>query len=311
MNTYDYENSDIQYNVNLLETNHQWRRYSVDFPTAHPTRYEKNNTVRGEYYRPAGIAKAPLAILVHGMGDYGAVPCKFLARSLVKRGVACFVLYQVFHSSRLPESLKNRIYDLSSEEWFEYYQISVVDIRQVIDWAEQVPEIDDGQIAAIGISYGGFISSIAMGIEERIKAGVFLVMGGNSTKMVWKGNRRYMRRWNIYSEADYYQIQNEYREYLTNIADKGIDNITPFRQSFLTDPMTYAHMLRQRPVLMINALWDGAVPKETTLDFWEECGRPEITWFPAGHPTLWLWYPLIIRRIAGFLDKAFAGTGQS
>jgi esterase/lipase len=305
MNPYDYDRGDFPVNTNLIEANQRWRRYSVDFPTAHPTVYEKNNTVRGEYFQPQRTDKAPLAILVHGMGDYGAVPCKFLARSLVKKGIACYVLYQVFHSSRLPESLRGKVYDLGPDEWFESYCISVIDIRQVIDWAEQVPEIDSSRISAIGISFGGFVSSIAMGIDRRIKAGVFLVSGGNASKMVWEGNRRYMNKWNIYSEEEYHNIQRNYREYLDEIAEKGIDNVSPFRRDFLTDPLSYAYLLRERPVLMINALWDQVVPKKATLDLWEECGRPEITWYPAGHPSLWLWYPLIIRRILRFLNTAF------
>jgi len=46
-----------------------------------------------------------------------------------------------------------------------------------------------------------------------------------------------------------------------------MENVTPVRKSFLTDPMTFAHLLQQRPLLMINALWDEFIPKEATLDF--------------------------------------------
>lgn len=309
MNPYDYVNGGFRYNLNLMETTPRWRRYSVDFPTAHPTRYEKNNTVRGEYFRPQGVNKAPLAILVHGMGDHGAIPCKFLARTLAKKGIPSFILYQVFHSSRMPETVKSRFYELSPEEWFESYQISVVDIRQVIDWANNMPEIDREQIAVIGVSFGGFVSSIAMGIDQRIKAGVFLVSGGNSSKMMWQANRRYKEKFNYnYTEAKYNQLQSEYREYLAEVAKKGFSGVNPAEPSFLTDPMSYAHLLRERPVLMINALWDEAVPREATLDFWEECGKPDISWFPATHPTLWLWYPLITRKIIGFLNTALGNS---
>ncbi len=68
MNPYDYTNGDIRYNTSLLETTTRWRRYTVDFPTAHPTTHAEHNTVRGEYWRPQGVKKAPMAILVHGMG---------------------------------------------------------------------------------------------------------------------------------------------------------------------------------------------------------------------------------------------------
>jgi hypothetical protein len=68
--------------------------------------------------------------------------------------------------------------------------------------------------------------------------------------------------------------------------------------------MTFAHRLRKRPVLMLNARWDEAIPKEATLDFWEAAGKPPITWFPATHPSIWLWYPLIRAKILGFIKSA-------
>jgi esterase/lipase len=271
----------------------------VDFPTAHPTRHEKNNTVRGEYFQPRGVDNAPLAIILHGVGDFSLVPCKLLARTLARKGIASFVLYLIMHSSRMTESARKRFPHLTSQEWFENHQISVIDLRQVVDWANSRPEINDEHIAAIGISFGGFVSAIAMGVDERIKAGVFIVTGGNSNKIGWE------RRASDFSEVEYQDIQSAYRQYLDEIAEKGFENVTPPREDFLIDPMTFAHLLRQRPILMINARWDEAIPKEATLDFWEEAGKPAIAWFPATHPTIWLWYPFIRRKIISFLKSVF------
>jgi fermentation-respiration switch protein FrsA (DUF1100 family) len=52
--------------------------------------------------------------------------------------------------------------------------------------------------------------------------------------------------------------------------------------------MTFAPYLRERPILMINALWDEFIPRQATLDFWKACGKPDIKWFPAAHATIWL-----------------------
>jgi hypothetical protein len=203
------------------------------------------------------------------------------------------------HSSRMTESARQRFPHLTSEEWFESHQISVIDLRQVVDWANSRTEINDEQIAAIGISFGGFISAIAMGVDERIKAGAFIVTGGNSSKIGWE------RRASDFNGAEYQNIQSSYMQYLAEIAEKGIENVTPPREDFLIDPMTFGHLLRQRPMLMINARWDEAIPKEATLDFWKEAGKPTIAWFPAAHATIWLWYPFIRRKIIGFLKSTF------
>jgi hypothetical protein len=109
------------------------------------------------------------------------------------------------------------------------------------------------------------------------------------------------------TEEEYDEIQREYAKYLTEVAEKGFENVTTARKSFLTDPMTFAYSLRKRPVLMLNALWDEYIPREATIDFWEACGRPDIGWFPSTHTTFWLWFPLIRRRIVHFLSSTLGG----
>ncbi len=212
----------------------------------------------------------------------------------------------------MPETVKKRYPTLTPEEWFESYQISVTDIRQVIDWASSQAEINKEQVAVLGISFGGFISSITMGVDKRIRAGVFLIAGGNSEKIHRKSRKRSMKKgFKQRTEDEYNEIQRDYTRYLAEVTENGFEKVTPVRQSFLTDPMTFASSLRGRPVLMLNALWDEYVPKEATLDFWEACGKPDISWFPGTHTTFWLWFPLIRRKIAHFLGETFGiGNGH-
>lgn len=305
MNPFSYSYDNPFVNLRLEKTTSRWSRYKVDFYTAHPTRYPENNTVRGEYFQPKGIDKAPLAILVHGLGDQSIIPCRLLAHTLVKRGIACFILYLVFHSSRMPQTIRKRAPALTSEEWFEGYQNSVIEMRQVLDLAGERKEINIKEVAVIGISLGGFVSAIAMGVDERIKAGVFIVCGGNSEVITWGSKSDIFRKGSICTEAECHRIHSCYPQYLAEVAEKGVENVTPTKQCFLTDTMTFAHCLQGRPVLMVNALWDKYIPREATLGFWEASGKPVITWLPAGHASLWLWYPLISRRITSFLSSTF------
>jgi len=305
MNPYSYSKDEPHFNLQLKETTRRWLRYAVDFPTAHPTRYKEHATALGEYYQPRKADNAPLAILVHGVGDTSLMPCKLLTRTLIRRGIACFILRLVFHSSRMPEEIRNRMPALTPEEWFEGYRISVIDIRRVTDWASSRPELNEEKIAVLGISLGGFISAITMGIDERIKAGVFMVMGGNSFKIGRKSIYRIATKMPPLTESQYNQIQSSYALYIAEVAEKGFENVAAPIESFLMDPMTFAHYLKKRPVLMVNARWDEAVPREATLDFWKACDKPAIAWFPTFHGTIWFLYPLIGRKVASFLSSTF------
>ena len=306
MNPYSYQRNELGSNMHLKETTSRWSRYAVDFSTAHTTQYKESNNVFGEYFQPRDADCAPLAIMVHGWGDRSVIPCRLLARTLAKKGIASFILYLVFHSSRMPEVIRNRLpLFLTPEEWFEGYRASVIEIRQIIDWASSRPELAKEQVGVIGISLGGFVSTIAMGVDKRIKAGVFLVAGGNSEKITWNTKSQSIMKGHGCTETECHQIRSYYPQYLDEIAEKGFGNVTPAKECFLTDTLTFAPYLWERPILMLNALWDEAIPKEATLDFWEACNRPSIMWLPGTHVTFWLWYPLIERKITGFLTSTF------
>jgi len=300
MNPYSYSVNEASFNLNLKETNKNWLYYTVDFPSAQPTRYEENNTAYGEYFRPTSGKDGSLAILIHGLGDHSIIPCKLLAKTLVKKGIACFTLYLAFHSRRMPVDMKKRLPNLTPDEWFDGYRISVVDVRQILDWACGNGEINENKTAVIGISLGGFISAISMGVDERINAGVFMTMGGNYESPIWAKDGL-----DDSTKAEYDLRSELYSQYLTEIAERGFDTVEPSRRSYLTDPMTFAYSIRQRPVLMINALRDKYIPKQATVDFWHACGEPDISWYPCGHSSIWLLYPLLRKRINNFLERHF------
>jgi hypothetical protein len=229
-----------------------------------------------------------------------------LARSLVKQGIACFVLYLTTHSKRIPEVIRAHLPYLSPDEWFQVYRTSVVDVCQIVDWAYSRTELDADRVAALGISFGGFVSAIAMGVDERIRSGIFVVTAGNANKISWLSKNGQYRRRYPRTEAKHREVQDNYARYLKEVSEKGFDNVEPVNRSFLTDPLTFAGYLRDRHVLMINARWDRYIPEETVTELWQACGQPAIKWIPAGHVSIWLWYPAIRSRIAAFLKSSLA-----
>jgi esterase/lipase len=301
MNPYRYPYIEPDFDLELNKTTGNWLRYAVKFPVAKPTKYKENNIAYGEYYRPRKGSSWPLAILIHGWGDRSLIPCQMLARDLSRKGIASFVLYLVFHQRRMPEVVKKRLPNLTPEEWFEGYRTSVIDIRQIIDWAGKNTDINTDHIAVVGISLGGIISAISMGIDKRIGAGVILVAGGNYQGRAWLS-----RTEPGHSEAEYAQSESLYNHYLNKVLERGLDNVQPPKKSYLTDPLTFASQLRERPVLMLNAKWDERIPKQSTIDLWKASGNPEIKWYPGTHSSIWLLYPFLLRQIINFLNSTFS-----
>jgi esterase/lipase len=156
-------------------------------------------------------------------------------------------------------------------------------------------------IAVVGISLGGIISAISMGVDKRIGAGIILVAGGNYQDRAWLSRTEPGK-----SESEYRQLESLYNNYLDQVAKNGIDHVEPPKKSYLTDPVTFAGQLRNRPVLMLNAKWDERIPKQSTLDLWNASGNPEIKWYPGTHSSVWLLYPFLLKQIINFLNSTFS-----
>ncbi len=143
-----------------------------------------------------------------------------------------------------------------------------------------------------------------MGVDERVGGGIFFVMGGNTGKIHYQGILGRLTKLYKHTNEGHQELQEVYMGYLAQIEEVGLYNIEPPHKSFLIDPMTYAHRLRQRPILMINARWDEVIPRGATLDFWVQAGKPLIFFYPTTHASLWFWYPSIVKKVVHFVDSA-------
>ena len=305
INPFQYTAGPADFNLKIIKQNNHWRHYQVDFPVAASNYFPGGEIARGEYFEPIGIKNVPLVIMIHGWGDRSVLPLKWMIDGMIKRGTACFIVYLPFHTNSLPPEMKPRLSRLTQDEWFTVYQMAVTDVRRILDWAGENEVINSNQISVISLSLGAIVGSIAMGIDTRIKAGVFIVHGGNTgkimqTNIVSKFSRKYRVALNIYQKN-----QKNYANYLDELGKNGLDNVHPEQRNYLIDPLTYAPMLKGRQVLMINARWDEIFPQESSTEFREVCGGCEKIVLPASHASIWICYPIIVHRINKFLESYY------
>jgi pimeloyl-ACP methyl ester carboxylesterase len=303
MNPYDYRWKNSPAFCHQEEDTPLYTRCSLSLANSFSGRLLGDSPLMAEYWFPQGMEKASLAIILHGMGGKNPGHCRRIARSLVEQGIASVILYMIFNTKRMSPYLRDKYPKLSAEEWFESYQYSVIDVRQIIDWAQTRSELDTSRVAVIGYSYGSFISSIAMAVDKRIKTGILIETGGNSGKIT---KHSALLRWTYrQNQHEYRRNQESYLQYLREVTEKGFENLKAPNPSYLTDPLTFSGYLKGRPLLMISALFDEMIPRVSTLDFWNASGKPPLYWYPATHASLWLWYPLIAHRIRDFLADSW------
>ncbi len=302
-NPYDYTPAS-RYTVIPATENGRYRKVTVSFPSACAAEYPDLADVCGVCYLPRKAGKSPLVVLAHGIGDTSAVPCHLLARSLAGTGIASFVVYLPVHSRRLPADLKERFYRLTAQDWYDLYRVSVINIRQALDWAATRPEIDADRLGVAGISFGGYVAAIALGVDSRLKAGAILLACGNQEKLAWTRRSRRFAKYDI-SEAVFREHQERYFRYVSEVGQHGFENVAPPHPGYPFDPYTFCPAIKKKRVLMVNARWDEYFPREAALDFWRSCGRPKQVWLPTGHASAWFLYPVIRRYVVHLFRPSF------
>ncbi len=302
MHVYDYEAGEPQFETELSESSTRIH-YKLAFPSPAPAGWKEDNNVYGDMFVPRSDRPVPLVILTHGFGDTSLAPCLTLARLLARQGFAALTWYLPIHSRRLPQALKGTYEPLTPGEWLEMYRSSVIELRRIIDWVEGLNEIDSAGIVAAGISLGGIISSIAMGVDRRIAAGIFIVTGGHMEELSWGGKVETLFTGHGCSRQECAEIYRRYPAYLAEVAQKGIESAVPAKECFLFDPLTFAGYIGARPVLMVSANKDEMVSAKSTEYLWEAYGRPRFVQIDETHVGTYCQSNLLCDEITRFIDS--------
>ncbi len=247
------------------------------------------NRAYAYYFRPSKNKKRKLCIITHGHGERGRTATIYFARELARAGFPAVFLTLPFHGKRQVEGIAEGegIFVLDSVGMLMRFRQAVSDLRTLADFAERglFGEIDE--ISVLGLSIGGMIATVAMGVDERFKKGVFILAGGDIEGIFWKSfSMRLMRKY-VYAVAKNQDISREREEY-ANI-------------SRLYDPLTFAEFIPPREVIMFNGYLDPIIPGFASRKLFEKISTARITYLPFGHGTILAFRKLMLHRIIRFL----------
>jgi len=256
----------FSYELRLVLTESRYTVSKLTFPSPIETPDVVNNTVHAEYFAPLGYeGKRPAVIVLHILGaDFPL--SRYMAARLADRGVAALFVKLPYYGERRPAQgapSTKRFLSSDIERTVTAMRQGVCDVRRAAGWLASRDQIDSDRLGVTGISLGGIVSSLAASVDPSIREGVFLLAGGDLSRILWTmPEGAAFRAWWTDSgrtEAD-----------LKALTD-------PF------DPMFYANRLAGKRVLIIAGKVDEVVPPASTLVLWEAAGRPPIRWYDCGH----------------------------
>lgn len=268
--------------VQLRETP-RYRVWALRFPSPIATRDEANNTVHAEYFEPVRATDAPKApgvVVLHILGADFALS-RYLAARLADQGVAALFMKLPYYGERRVPGRRGLTAGL--QRTLAALGQGVCDVRRAAAWLGTRPEIDPERLGVTGISLGGIVSALAAAADPKINRAVLLLAGGGISDVIWNlpESAPYRAVWLATgrTKADFAELTKPY------------------------DPVTYAHRLKTKHVLMLSGNADEVIPPSASLSLWEAAGRPPIEWFDCGHYSAVGYLLPGIRKTVDFLRE--------
>ena len=175
--------------------------------------------------------------------------------------------------------------ELEAEAHDLQFRDAVSTIRHVIEYSKEQ------KVGIIGNSLGAVYSSFAAGVDERIKASIFIVGGADLPEVIGKSRvPRLVYLRNKRMKQFGFKARNEYIEYLRNVIK--------------IDPIHFAHVLKEKSTYFISDIRDREVPTRNQFLLRDAIEPEEYSQFRLGHVGAVIWTSLWYRKaFATFFNK--------
>jgi len=201
----------------------------------------------------------PCVLALHGLGG-DKDNLRPLAALLCPTGTAVLAYDAQYHGERRkPAPILSPFLYRSRDALIQ----TVVDGRRAIDYLFTRPEIDQQRIAYVGLSMGGILGGVLVGVEPRIKVAALLVAGGG-----W---------------GDILRLSDH--PVATALREAGLDPESVQQALDPVDPTHFVSRIAPRPLLFMNGRNDEIVPPATSEALQSLATAPttEVQWLDAGH----------------------------
>jgi hypothetical protein len=272
---------------------------SISFESS-GTNGHPRNLVEGRYFRSNEPGRKPLVVVMPIWGTSDYPPEKISTGYARRSGHDAHVIWiygtaPIFPWDELSSVPTETEFMAMARDSAERYRTAVIDMRRLVDWAGEQPEIDPTRIAFVGFSMSALVTATLLGNEPRIAAGV-VMMGAANFADVFSvcGNRA-----------------GEVRNHALRTFGWSVERYRDFFQGLFqpADPLQFAGHYDPNRMLMIDAMFDDCMPESARAALWEVTGHPERITFLYRHRSAFysltpLGFNVSRRQIYRFLDEA-------
>lgn len=256
-------------------------------------------TVEGQFFRSTqpGARKLVIVLPIWGTSTY---PPSRISRGYARRsGGDAHVLWvfgeaPLFPWEQMSTSSSEAEFMRMAEESAERYRAAVIDLRRLLDWAEQRDDVDASRIAVVGFSMSALVAATTVANDSRLSTAVLMVGAAEFADIFATcGHRAGEVRAHVLE--NYGWTLEEYRSFFQDLFDPA-------------DPVNYPGHFDRDSILMIDARFDDCMPRSSREALWEITGFPSRVVLLSRHRhSFYTITPLglnfIRRKIYRFLDE--------
>jgi len=238
------------------------------------------HTVQVIHYCPQGLSgPAPAVLISPILGGSGEL-AKSAAVAFALRGMHAAIVLKAesYFDASAPASRLERV-----------LRTAVVDRRRALDWLAARPDVDPQALGAFGASMGGVITTLLAAVDGRVRACSIALAGGDLPAIVASSEEPRVAR--FARELGY---------------PPGRDRaplIAELRAALETDPLDLAAAIDPRRVLFVESTADRDMPSAQQAELYEALGRPARVRIPTGHYAAVAYWPYLVGRVGGFLER--------
>ncbi len=292
MYIYEYKKEKINY---TKAKKLQYDEYS--FEVNYDVEFEENKNVYLHLFEAKGNKFKGDIIFLHGIGNGNIPYLEWYGKFFSDKGYRVTFVILPYHLKRTPKGYNggDPFYSANPDKCVVRFHKAIKDVRRTIDLLETFPNYNEKKLYLMGLSFGGIIGTMVMGLDKRVKSGVLVVTGGNWRWINFHSTYTGMVREEYATKGNPYGCNSEqfciehFRKDPVGFCSKNFNTIQDiFTKSpipcYHYDPLSYAKFVDQ-PILFIKGVFDKIMPKEASEDLIKLLPNRKVKQIPTGHKT--------------------------
>ncbi len=287
---YDYDKTDTS-NLKVLSIEKK-ERYTFEhliFPSAYETDVEEAKNVHVFLHTPFEVKGKVL--FLHGLGDRNVRYLMWFARYFASHSLATAFMVMPYNHMRASKEVPAGKYYMEADtrKAVERFRHAVVDARSTMDLLdERFPNFSRTHV--MGISFGGMISTITAGVDQRVDKLSLVITGGNFRYINWLSPMTEIvrKKYTLGENKDgcgtlekCILAHKNYMNFVKSVKKQEDIYKAPWR-CFTYDPILFAPLFKGN-VIMFKAAFDKIMPAMSTSQLWKAFNKPRMYAIPSGH----------------------------